>query len=153
MTNKKYFMDFDEFYESEVEEQSKESVNEQEAPREEGNYAQFIPDRGKLKVKLTREGQEELQDRLQTMQEDPDTALSMIFEDITTNSEYEFVPNLGEAGFGLTDKPGIAWGYIAGPDGQLDKESEDAVIYVFGQAQHPVDALLNEGEAEAQIVR
>ena len=54
------------------------------------------------------------------------------FEDIQGNSEYMFHFDLGEAGFGLTDAPGITDGYFFDDDGKFtDGEHENSEVYWF----------------------
>lgn len=46
------------------------------------------------------------------------------FEDIAANSEWKYIDNLGEAGFGLTGAPGITYGYEYIDDDVVSKPTE-----------------------------
>jgi hypothetical protein len=54
------------------------------------------------------------------------------FEDVMGNSDYLFIENLGDVGFGLTDAPGILYGYDYNDDGLLmDDGRSDSEVYWF----------------------
>lgn len=54
------------------------------------------------------------------------------FDDVRGNSEYNYIYNLGEAGFGLTEAPGIVDGYYTNDDGYLtDDGRDDSKVYYY----------------------
>ena len=54
------------------------------------------------------------------------------FEDVQGNSEYLYHNDMGDAGFGLTNAPGITDGYHIGDGGDLtDDDHEDSEVYWF----------------------
>ena len=82
-----------------------------------------------LKVSLTEEGKQEVADWNESEIED-DRKLYDLFDDVQGNSEYKFVFDLGEAGFGLTQASGITDGYYYDDKGDLtDKGHSDSEVY------------------------
>jgi hypothetical protein len=80
-----------------------------------------------MELYLTNEGKEKIK-------EDKDldelNFFDEYFEDIQVNSDIEFVSNLGEAGFGLTDAPGFMVNYDIDDKGQ-HVETSDSKLYYY----------------------
>lgn len=93
-----------------------------------GRYLEMeILKNGDLKISLTDDG----------ILEVDETGISIdnfydYFDDIRANSEYLYFEDLGKAGIGLTDSPGITDGYYYDDDGELtDEEHDDSSIYWY----------------------
>ena len=73
-----------------------------------------------LKISLNEDG-------LKRVEEDDDLTEQNFYEyfdDIQANTEYIFFNDMGEAGFGLTEAPGITYGYYYNDKGDLTDEDE-----------------------------
>jgi len=140
----------------------------QEAPPDDVSYTpqpvngryitlEVLPNKN-LKLTITDEGREEISDNLDDFamgHEDAaspedisyaDWNLSNLLEDITVNSEYNYVDDLGEAGFGLTSAPGIIMGNM---NDNGDWEDDCLVWYFDNYAIYSiVDAMMNRNGAE-----
>lgn len=93
-----------------------------------GRYLNMeILENGDLKISLTEEGKEEVDE----------TGISIdsfydYFDDIRANSEFMFFEDLGEAGLGMTSAPGITDGYYYNDNGDItDELHDDSVIYWY----------------------
>ena len=54
------------------------------------------------------------------------------FEDIEGNSDWKYIDDMGEAGFGLTQAPGIIQGYYIDDNSKLtDDEDENSKVYYY----------------------
>jgi hypothetical protein len=51
------------------------------------------------------------------------------FEDIQVNSEFTYIDNLGEVGFGLTEAPGFLYGYSLNDNGKYEEDFSGAEVY------------------------
>jgi len=63
----------------------------------------------------------------------PESVFWDMFEDIESNSEYMFIEDMGAAGFGLTEAPGILDGYYLADNGNkfITDYPESAEIYWY----------------------
>jgi hypothetical protein len=76
-----------------------------------GNYLTIVERGGCLQIHLTAGGREKLDDiRTDHPEWNDDDVFVELFDDIRGNSPMDFLPNIGEEGFGLTDAPGFAIG-------------------------------------------
>jgi ribosomal protein L37AE/L43A len=104
--------------------ESKKSPLKESVTAYNGIYLSVIPERGGLKLSLTESGKEFAEENGLS-----EINFWEIFDDIEGNSEYIYVANLGEEGFGLTDAPGIIWGYEIGEDGELIETPDSELFY------------------------
>lgn len=79
-------------------------------------------DTGNLKIILTDDGREE-------MEEGKDD-FSDLFDDIRSNSDYLYWESIGDAGLGMSDAPCITDGYYFDDNGDLT-EGDDSEIFWF----------------------
>jgi len=102
-------------------------VNENFPPQEkEGNFIVFsFTANGNLKITLTPEGIEKAESESLS-----ELNFDEYVEDITTNSDYDYVWNVGEIGLGLTDAPGILFAYDIADDGDY-LETEDSELFYY----------------------
>lgn len=93
-----------------------------------GNYLDMeILENGDLKISLTDEGKEEVEDNGIDFYKFYD-----LFDDIRGNSDFMFFEDLSDAGLVMTNAPGITDGYYFDDNGDItDKEHDDSVIYWY----------------------
>lgn len=96
-----------------------------------------------LKLFLTEEGIEMVQDNENLDESD---FVQNYFEDIQVNSDIEYISNLGEAGFGLTDAPGFIVGYDMDDNGEYIETPESKLYYYNEYAIHNFLEILREDE-------
>ena len=73
-----------------------------------------------------------------------------LYEGIQNNSDYLFHINLGEDGFGLTDAPGISFGYIIDRDGQYEQQTTNS--YVFYYKDYMYTNFIEELESNGRLI-
>lgn len=71
-----------------------------------------------------------------------------LFDDVQGNSEYMYIENIGDFGFGLTEAPGITDGYYYDDNGDLKETDETSELYYYEQYQINdfVEKLITNGE-------
>lgn len=100
-----------------------------------------------IKLEINQEGLEEVIE-LRVDEKSDDEILSELFDDVQGNSEYTFIQNGGDAGFGLTEAPMILDGYHHGDNGGYETDyPESAKVYYFGDYMvvSPLEVMLKDG--------
>lgn len=71
-----------------------------------------------------------------------------LFDDVQGNSDYMYIANIGDFGFGLTEAPGITDGYYYDDNGDLKETDETSELYYYEQYQINdfVEKLITNGE-------
>lgn len=92
-----------------------------------GHYLILEPKKNGLKISLTPEGVEYVNDINTEMV----AGFEDMFDDIQANSEYIFHYNIGQSGFGLTDAEGITDGYMLNDDGEYEATDSTAKVYYY----------------------
>lgn len=97
---------------------------------EQNEYLKIFAVKNGIKLELTPEGKEELEDQIDKIESDQ--PFVELFESIQGNSEMEYHIDLGEMGFGLTSAPGITDGYYHDDNGEYtDGENKDSKVYYY----------------------
>lgn len=110
----------------------------------EGEYLILKPSEKGLTIELTEEGKEEI-DEISS-----DHDFYDFFEDIQGNSDYEYHSDLGSSGFGMTDAPGITYGYYYDDDGDcVDDDSSYSEIYLYGN--YVIKSFLDELKEKGEV--
>jgi hypothetical protein len=73
-----------------------------------------------------------------------------LFDDVQGNSEYDFHQDLGDMGFGLTDAPGITYGYHYDDNNEYNEYGENAEVYYYNyyMLKNFIEELLEDGFVE-----
>lgn len=115
--------------------------------REHYRYISLIKVPNGIKVELDEQGKEFIAELKEDGKSDDDI-FSELFDDVQGNSEYTFIENGGNAGFGLTDAPMILDGYHYGDNGGYETDyPESAKVYYFGDYMvvSPLEVMLKDG--------
>ena len=97
-------------------------------------FLELVPQKNGLKIILSAEGKEEIKElREQYPKWNNDDIFFELFDTIRGNSEYDYHPDGGEAGFGLTNAPMITDGYYPSESGRgYDTDyPESAEVYYY----------------------
>ena len=107
-------------------------------------FLELVPQKNGLKIILSAEGKEEIKElREQYPKWNNDDIFFELFDTIRGNSEYDYHPDGGEAGFGLTNAPMITDGYYPSESGRgYDTDyPESAEVYYYDNSRfhHELD--------------
>lgn len=114
-----------------------------------GKYLELFAENNGLRVVLTEEGKEEIQELNDKKNGIVSDIMYDLFEDIQGNSEFLFHHDMGVAGFGLTSAEGITDGYYIDDNGNYHTEYPiSAKVYWFPayETTSIVDELIDKGE-------
>lgn len=114
------------------------------------NYLNIEKQKAGINIMIRHEGVDQVNEwREQHPEWNDDMIMSELFDDVQGNSEYLFVPDGGEAGFGLTNAPMILDGYhYVGEKGKMYDTDypKSAHVYYFGNYMiiSPLEVLLRD---------
>jgi len=110
-----------------------------------GRYLELATQGNKLHIFLTDEGKEWIEENGPLTEQN----FSDLFEDIQGNSEMMYLQNLGDAGLGMTEAPGITDGYFYGEKGELENHADAKLWYYNDYAINDfAEKLSNDGEVD-----
>ena len=97
---------------------------------ENGQYLKLEITGDELRLSVHPSKLEEVKDMLPEGEENAEGIFMELFEDIQANSCYDYVENLGNVGFGLTEAPGILCNYDTSDKGGFI-EKDDSHVYFY----------------------
>lgn len=106
----------------------------------------------KLKISLNEDGYNYIKDENIDIEESDYQKLQSLFDDlfddVQGNSDYQYIENVGDFGFGLTEAPGITDGYYYDDNGDFKEIDETSELYYYEpyQIRDFVKELLKNGE-------
>jgi hypothetical protein len=104
-------------------------LNENVQIDEKNEYVQLVTKGQNLEIKLVAKGSD-LKELQQAHKKQGERCFDDFFDTIQGNSELLYFSNLGDAGFGLTDAPGITDGYYMNDDGDYESH-DDARVWFY----------------------